>query len=97
VAALARSQAGATAIVVLWWLLLDPLVMFLAELTKRHLPWLHQVVPYPLSQASAALMTAPGSFRPDGLLPMWGGALVLVGWVAVLLAVARVVTVPRDV
>ncbi len=85
--AIVRSQAGAIAVALVWTALVDGL---LAEAVGAY-------APYSLDGASSALTSLPESSAGGvDLLAPWAGGLVLVAYVAVLLAVGATVLSRRD-
>ena len=88
VGALMRNTAGAISIVV-------AALLIVPGLARLVLPddWNTTLAPYLPSNAGAAFTSVNGS---DTLLTAWGGALVFVGWLVVLLIAAAVLIKRRD-
>ena len=88
VGALMRNTAGAISIVV-------AALLIVPGLARLVLPdsWNTTISPYLPSNAGAAFTSVTGS---DTLLTAWGGALVFVGWLVLLLAGAAVLIRRRD-
>ena len=88
VGALMRNTAGAISIVV-------AALLIVPGLARLVLPedWYNTLAPYLPSTAGAAFTSVNGS---DTLLTAWGGALVFVGWLVVLLVGAAVLIRRRD-
>jgi ABC-type transport system involved in multi-copper enzyme maturation permease subunit len=88
VGALMRNTAGAISIVV-------AALLIVPGLARLVLPddWNTTLSPYLPSNAGAAFTSVNGS---DTLLTAWGGALVFVGWLVLLLAGAAVLVRRRD-
>ncbi|MFE6389525.1 ABC transporter permease [Nocardiopsis dassonvillei] len=89
VGALIRNQVAALVFGILWVFMLEPLLTVV--------PQLQDVGKWLPGGASTALYDTgivPGF---AGLLPVWGAALVLVGYAAVAVALASVTTLRRDV
>jgi ABC-type transport system involved in multi-copper enzyme maturation permease subunit len=86
VGALVRNQIAAVLGVLVWVLLIEQLVVvFLPDIGK----WL------PGGALSGVLQTT--GFNNTEYLPVWGGALVLLAWTAVLGGIAALTTQKRDV
>lgn len=82
VGALIRSQVIALVVALLWVMLIEPLIVtFLPDVGK----WL------PGGGANAFLQSSPD------LLPLWGGALLLLGYTVVFSAIAVRTTLQRDI
>jgi len=73
--------------------ILEPLVGFLLSLVS----WGQSIVPYMPSQATAAMVGQVNATPNVELLEWWAGALVLVGYAAILAGIGSLLTVRRDV
>ena len=89
IGALIKNQVGAIVLAVVWVLLLEPLLgLFLPDVAK----WL------PGSALSATMsVSTTADLSSTDLLPVWGGALLLIAYAVVLATLASFTTVRRDI
>jgi ABC-type transport system involved in multi-copper enzyme maturation permease subunit len=91
VGALVRNQIAAVVGGLVWVSVIDPIVGAVLPDVGKYTP----------GGASSALTNAVGfntsGFDADAYLPMWGGALLLLGYAVVLIVAASRLTVTRDV
>jgi ABC-type transport system involved in multi-copper enzyme maturation permease subunit len=89
--ALVRNQIAAIVIGLAWVAFLDPIIGLALPTVGKYTP----------GGAVGALTNGVGfntsGFDPDAYLPMWAGALLLLGYAVVITVIAYQVTVKRDV
>ncbi|OOC55884.1 MULTISPECIES: ABC transporter permease [Nocardiopsis] len=91
IGALIRNQVAALVVSVLWVFMLEPILVVVPQLQDVG-KWM------PGGAVSALYDTGVDyGFGAADLLPVWGAALVLVGYAAVAIALASVTTLRRDV
>jgi ABC-type transport system involved in multi-copper enzyme maturation permease subunit len=89
VGALIKNQIAATVLALLWVFLAEPLLSFALPAWGKWMPG---------GALNAAMdVRFDGQFQQTDLLPVWGGALLLLAYAAVLSAVALATTTRRDI
>ena len=89
VGALLKNQIAAVIIALIWALLAEPIVGLLIEGSAKWLPG---------GALSAAMnVTTEADLSSADVLPVWGGALLLLAYAAVFATVASLTTVRRDI
>lgn len=89
VGALIKNQVAAIVIAIIWVLLVEPLVGLFIEGSAKWLPG---------GALNAAMnVTTDAELSSVDVLPVWGGALLLLAYAVVFAAIASVTTVRRDI
>jgi ABC-type transport system involved in multi-copper enzyme maturation permease subunit len=89
VGALIKNQIAATVLALLWVFLAEPLLSFALPAWGKWMPG---------GALNAAMdVRFDGQLQQTDLLPVWGGALLLLGYAAVLSAIALATTTRRDI